>query len=113
MRLSSFVLIKQLDRILEIILQDDPSQPYRGLCADAQQCTSQPEHLPRKCESEEVCPIEVYRFSLFLQYDDSEEGEKLLPRSPRSMEEGLEMRGDYAPPSWLDKLEEAQYSLSK
>lgn len=29
------------------------------------------------------------------------------------MEEGLEMRGDYAPPSWLDKLEEAQYSLSK
>lgn len=36
-----------------------------------------------------------------------------MPSNPRSMEEGLEMRGDFAPPSWLDKLEEAQYSLSK
>lgn len=51
---------------------------------------------------------------LHFQYDhDSEEGEKLLSRDPRAMEEGLEMRGDQAPPSWLDKLEEAQYSLSK
>lgn len=52
--------------------------------------------------------------SSFFQYDhDSEEGEKLLSRDPRSLEEGLEMRGDHALPSWLDKLEEAQYSISK
>ena len=48
------------------------------------------------------------------QYDhDSEEGEKLLSRDP-DLEAGLEMRGDYSsPPTWLDKLEEAQYSISK
>lgn len=77
-------------------------------------------HHNRNICRESVSLNDVYNveyplsISFFFQYDhDSEEGEKLLQRDPRSMEEGLEMRGDYAPPSWLDKLEEAQYSLSK
>uniref|UniRef100_A0A1B0GLL2 Putative snare protein tlg2/syntaxin 16 n=1 Tax=Lutzomyia longipalpis TaxID=7200 RepID=A0A1B0GLL2_LUTLO len=42
------------------------------------------------------------------------EGENLLRRSLRDTEEGLEMRDDHgAPPMWIDKLEEAQYTMSK
>lgn len=42
------------------------------------------------------------------------DSEKLLQRSLRDAEEGLEMRDDYAsPPVWIDKLEEAQYTISK
>lgn len=42
------------------------------------------------------------------------DSERLLQRSLRDAEEGLELRDDYAsPPIWLDKLEEAQYTISK
>lgn len=37
-----------------------------------------------------------------------------MQRSLRDAEEGLELRDDYAsPPNWLDKFEEAQYTISK
>lgn len=42
------------------------------------------------------------------------DSEKLLQRSLRDAEEGLELQDDYAsPPVWMDKLEEAQYTISK
>lgn len=48
---------------------------------------------------------------LFQRPSDSE---KLLQRSLRDAEEGLELQDDYAsPPVWMDKLEEAQYTISK
>lgn len=44
----------------------------------------------------------------------SDAAERLLAHSLRDTEEGLEMRDDYGtPPVWIDKLEEAQYTLSK
>lgn len=62
----------------------------------------------------EIQGTPVSLLKLHFQYDhDSEEGDKLLAGDPRALEEGLEMRGGTVPPSWLDKLEEAQYSLSK
>lgn len=37
-----------------------------------------------------------------------------MQRTLRDVEEGLELRDDFAsPPIWLDKLEEAQYTISK
>lgn len=40
--------------------------------------------------------------------------EKLLKRTLHEAEEGLELRDDCgSPPVWLDKLEEAQYTISK
>lgn len=42
------------------------------------------------------------------------DSDKLLQRTLRDAEEGLELRDDYgSPPIWLDKLEEAQYTISK
>lgn len=42
------------------------------------------------------------------------DSERLLQRNLRDAEEGLELRDDYAsPPIWMDKLEEAQYTISK
>lgn len=42
------------------------------------------------------------------------DSEKLLKRTLHDAEEGLELRDDCgAPPVWLDKLEEAQYTISK
>lgn len=42
------------------------------------------------------------------------DAEKLLKRSLHDAEEGLELRDDCgSPPVWTDKLEEAQYSMSK
>ncbi|XP_059609462.1 syntaxin-16 [Phlebotomus argentipes] len=42
------------------------------------------------------------------------DAEHLLRRSARDTEEGLEMRDDNeAPPVWIDKLEEAQYTMSR
>ncbi|KAH8271002.1 hypothetical protein KR044_013296 [Drosophila immigrans] len=50
-------------------------------------------------------------------YDDHRRGsdsERLLKHSVREAEEGLEMQDDYGtPPLWLDKFEEAQYTMSK
>lgn len=50
-------------------------------------------------------------------YSDDRRGsdaEKLLKRSLHDAEEGMEMRDEYgSPPIWIDKLEEAQYSMSK
>lgn len=50
-------------------------------------------------------------------YDDDRRGgdsEKLLKRTLHDAEEGLELSNDCgAPPVWLDKLEEAQYTISK
>ncbi|KAH8400292.1 hypothetical protein KR215_009971 [Drosophila sulfurigaster] len=50
-------------------------------------------------------------------YDDHRRGsdsERLLKHSVREAEEGLEMQDDYGtPPVWLDKFEEAQYTMSK
>ncbi|XP_055845998.1 syntaxin-16 [Episyrphus balteatus] len=50
-------------------------------------------------------------------YSDDRRGsdaEKLLKRSLHDAEEGMEMRDEYgSPPIWVDKLEEAQYSMSK
>ncbi|XP_011183308.1 syntaxin-16 [Zeugodacus cucurbitae] len=43
-----------------------------------------------------------------------DDAERLINNSIRDAEEGLEMRDDYGtPPVWIDKLEEAQYTLSK
>lgn len=42
------------------------------------------------------------------------DSEKLLQRSLHDAEEGLELQDEYGtPPSWIDKLEEAQYTISK
>ncbi|XP_037938588.1 syntaxin-16 [Teleopsis dalmanni] len=42
------------------------------------------------------------------------DAERLLKHSIREAEEGLELRDDYgSPPVWLDKFEEAQYTMSK
>uniref|UniRef100_A0A6B2EGF8 Putative snare protein tlg2/syntaxin 16 n=1 Tax=Phlebotomus kandelakii TaxID=1109342 RepID=A0A6B2EGF8_9DIPT len=42
------------------------------------------------------------------------DAEHLLGRTLRDTEEGLEMQTDHgAPPVWIDKLEEAQYTMSK
>ncbi|EDW05532.1 syntaxin-16 [Drosophila mojavensis] len=49
-------------------------------------------------------------------YDErrGSDSERLLKHSVREAEEGLEMQDDYAtPPIWLDKFEEAQYTMSK
>ncbi|EDV44591.1 uncharacterized protein Dana_GF20436 [Drosophila ananassae] len=49
-------------------------------------------------------------------YDDrrGSDAERLLKHSVREAEEGLELQDDYGtPPSWLDKFEEAQYTMSK
>ncbi|XP_067642274.1 syntaxin-16 isoform X2 [Eurosta solidaginis] len=49
-------------------------------------------------------------------YSDNrdEDAERLLKLTLRDAEEGLEMRDDYGTqPIWIDKLEEAQYTLSK
>ncbi|KAH8387202.1 hypothetical protein KR093_005476 [Drosophila rubida] len=51
-------------------------------------------------------------------YDDhnrrGSDSERLLKHSLREAEEGLEMQDDYGtPPVWLDKFEEAQYTMSK
>ncbi|ALC49389.1 Syx16 [Drosophila busckii] len=49
-------------------------------------------------------------------YDDrrGSDSERLLRHSVREAEEGLELQDDYAtPPIWLDKFEEAQYTMSK
>ncbi|EDW30532.1 GL26795 [Drosophila persimilis] len=49
-------------------------------------------------------------------YDDrrGSDAERLLKHSVREAEEGLEMQDDYGtPPTWLDKFEEAQYTMSK
>ncbi|XP_034490158.1 syntaxin-16 [Drosophila innubila] len=49
-------------------------------------------------------------------YDDrrGSDSERLLKHSVREAEEGLEMQDDYGtPPVWLDKFEEAQYTMSK
>ncbi|XP_055389523.1 syntaxin-16 [Condylostylus longicornis] len=44
----------------------------------------------------------------------SADSEKLLKRSIHDAEEGLELQDDcVSPPVWLDKLEEAQYTMSK
>lgn len=53
----------------------------------------------------------LFGFSCFQRPSDSD---RLLQRTLRDAEEGLELRDDYAsPPIWLDKLEEAQYTISK
>ncbi|XP_030378540.1 syntaxin-16 [Scaptodrosophila lebanonensis] len=42
------------------------------------------------------------------------DAERLLKHSVREVEEGLELQDDYGtPPAWLDKFEEAQYTMSK
>ncbi|XP_030569312.1 syntaxin-16 [Drosophila novamexicana] len=49
-------------------------------------------------------------------YDDrrGSDSERLLKHTVREAEEGLEMQDDYGtPPVWLDKFEEAQYTMSK
>ncbi|XP_023161980.1 syntaxin-16 [Drosophila hydei] len=49
-------------------------------------------------------------------YDErrGSDSERLLKHSVREAEEGLEMQDDYGtPPIWLDKFEEAQYTMSK
>ncbi|XP_073833742.1 syntaxin 16 [Musca autumnalis] len=50
-------------------------------------------------------------------YSDDRNGtdaELLLKRSVHDAEEGMELRDDYgSQPSWIDKLEEAQYTMSK
>ncbi|XP_017052268.1 syntaxin-16 [Drosophila ficusphila] len=49
-------------------------------------------------------------------YDDrrGSDAERLLKHSVREAEEGLELQDDYGtPPAWLDKFEEAQYTMSK
>ncbi|KAH8343392.1 syntaxin-16 [Drosophila kikkawai] len=49
-------------------------------------------------------------------YDDrrGSDAERLLKHSVREAEEGLELQDDYGtPPTWLDKFEEAQYTMSK
>ncbi|KAH8295955.1 hypothetical protein KR018_006927 [Drosophila ironensis] len=49
-------------------------------------------------------------------YDDrrGSDAERLLKHSVREVEEGLELQDEYGtPPSWLDKFEEAQYTMSK
>ncbi|KAH8396496.1 hypothetical protein KR222_011502 [Zaprionus bogoriensis] len=49
-------------------------------------------------------------------YDDrrGSDSERLLKHSVREAEEGLELQDDYGtPPVWLDKFEEAQYTMSK
>ncbi|EDW75391.1 uncharacterized protein Dwil_GK19716 [Drosophila willistoni] len=49
-------------------------------------------------------------------YDDrrGSDAERLLKHTVREAEEGLEMQDDYAsPPIWLDRFEEAQYTMSK
>ncbi|XP_017485931.1 PREDICTED: syntaxin-16 [Rhagoletis zephyria] len=52
--------------------------------------------------------------NLYSDNIQSDAAERLLAHSLRDTEEGLEMRDDYGtPPVWIDKLEEAQYTLSK
>ncbi|XP_036318136.1 syntaxin-16 [Rhagoletis pomonella] len=52
--------------------------------------------------------------NLYSDNIQSDAAERLLANSLRDTEEGLEMRDDYGtPPVWIDKLEEAQYTLSK
>ncbi|XP_054727118.1 syntaxin-16 [Anastrepha obliqua] len=52
--------------------------------------------------------------NLYSDNRQSDDAELLLKHSLRDAEEGLEMRDDYGtPPVWVDKLEEAQYTLSK
>lgn len=49
-------------------------------------------------------------------YDDNRnsDGDTLLKKSLHDAEEGLELRDEYgSPPIWIDKLEEAQYTMSK
>ncbi|XP_037726480.1 syntaxin-16 [Drosophila subpulchrella] len=49
-------------------------------------------------------------------YDDrrGSDAERLLKHTVREAEEGLELQDDYGtPPAWLDKFEEAQYTMSK
>lgn len=42
------------------------------------------------------------------------DSDRLLQRTLRDTEEGLELRDEYgSPPAWIDKLEEAQYTISK
>uniref|UniRef100_A0A1A9WIE2 Uncharacterized protein n=1 Tax=Glossina brevipalpis TaxID=37001 RepID=A0A1A9WIE2_9MUSC len=44
----------------------------------------------------------------------SDDAELLLKRSICDMEEGIELRDEYgSQPTWMDKLEEAQYTMSK
>ncbi|KAL5275688.1 STX16 family protein [Megaselia abdita] len=51
---------------------------------------------------------------LYADLDADTDGEKLLKRSLHDAEEGLEMRDDCSsPPVWIDKLEEALYTMSK
>lgn len=51
--------------------------------------------------------------SLFFQ-KGGDDAELLLKRSISDMEEGIELRDEYgSQPTWMDKLEEAQYTMSK
>lgn len=85
---------------------------------NAKQCTAQQKHVRwRPCKSAKLL---LLLFSCSTQneiiFSHSKGGasEKLLKRSLHDAEEGLELRDDCgAPPVWLDKLEEAQYTISK
>lgn len=64
-----------------------------------------------------ICSYDFYyRITFFLPFrrQKPSDNERLLQRSLHDAEEGLEMRDDYgSPPVWIDKLEEAQYTISK
>lgn len=56
--------------------------------------------------------IKYIRLKLLFQRPS--DSERLLQRSLRNAEEGHELEDDFAsPPAWIDKLEEAQYTISK
>ncbi|XP_020715146.1 syntaxin-16 isoform X3 [Ceratitis capitata] len=71
----------------------------------------------RNLYSDRVCFIVNFcAYILVIKYNKKQEddAERLIKHSIRDAEEGLEMRDDYGtPPMWIDKLEEAQYTLSK
>lgn len=56
----------------------------------------------------------VYVWEHFDYSQKPNDSDKLLSRSLHDAEEGLRMRDDFgSPPAWIDKLEEAQYTISK
>lgn len=62
--------------------------------------------------SEYLTFLEAYL--TILNFQRNTEGENLLRHSLRDTEEGLELQdGHKPPPVWIDKLEEAQYTISK
>lgn len=56
----------------------------------------------------------LMKFLFVSRFQRPSDSERLLQRTLRDAEEGLELRDDMSsPPIWIDKLEEAQYTISK